>query len=214
MSSRKLTRRDAGQLISLGLAGWGVSQVLQAWQPLGRDVSRSGAAQLILSDRSAPSSGPANANLTIAVFTDYQCPACRKAHFEMERALSEDGRVRVLYKDWPIFGRVSERAARVALAADRQGIYAQVHGRLMTRVAALNDATLEAAVIEAGGDWQRIINDLSGFGRVIDLQLAVTRGQVFSLNISGTPAYLIGDQLIEGALTQRQFRRAFAAARS
>jgi protein-disulfide isomerase len=103
--SRALTRRDAGQRIALGLAGWGVSQLLQAWKPLGRDVSRDGAAQQILADRSTPRSGPAEADLTVAVFTDYQCPACREAYFEMKQAVAEDGGVQVLYKDWPIFGR-------------------------------------------------------------------------------------------------------------
>jgi protein-disulfide isomerase len=214
VSTKKLTRRDAGQLVALGLAGWGVGQALQAFRPLGRDISGNGTARHILADRSSPRTGPADAELTMAVFTDYQCPACRKAYPDMKQAVAEDGHVQVLYKEWPVFGPASERAARVALAGHRQGIYPEVHEALMRHRGTLSEAALEQVVTAAGGSWERIRNDLATSGDEIDLQLALTRGQAFSLGLSGTPTYLIGDRLIEGALTSGQFGRALGRARS
>jgi protein-disulfide isomerase len=84
----------------------------------------------------------------------------------------------------------------------------------MTRVGPLDDVALESAVTEAGGDWRRVLDVLTGPAPHIDLQLAATQGQAFSLDLAGTPTYLIGDGLIEGAMTQSQFRAAFAAVQS
>jgi protein-disulfide isomerase len=84
----------------------------------------------------------------------------------------------------------------------------------MSHRGTLSEAALEQVVTAAGGSWERIRNDLATSGDEIDLQLALTRGQAFSLGLSGTPTYLIGDRLIEGALTSGQFGRALGRARS
>lgn len=102
----------------------------------------------------------------------------------------------------------------MALAANRQGIYVRVHDSLMTHTGALSDETLKAAVTWSGGSWRRVVDDLAKFGTDIGLQLAHTAAQVFSLGLAGTPAYLVGDRLIKGALTEREFTRAFKDARA
>lgn len=213
MTASRPTKRELLQLLVLFLLGWGVSQWLQATAPLGRDISANGTAQAILADASAPRSGPADADLTLVVFTDYQCPACRKADPEMRSAVAKDQRVRIVYKDWPVFGPASERAARVALASGRQGIYPLVHHALMSRVGPLDETALRNAVEGAGGDWRQLEEYLAAHGQEIDLQLARTRGETFALGIAGTPAYLIGDLLIIGAMTADEFDDAFAMAR-
>ena len=156
----------------------------------------------------------AEPTLTLVVFTDYQCPACKRAHPAMERALARDGHVRVVYVDWPVFGQVSERAARVALASERQGVYPAVHSRLMAEDRPLTDAVLREAVERAGGDWSRLRRDLVAHGPAIDRQLGRNRQTAFGLGIPGTPAYLAGPVLIKGALDEDEFRRAFAEGRA
>nr|WP_241233695.1 DsbA family protein [Altericroceibacterium xinjiangense] len=147
------------------------------------------------------------------MFTDYQCSACRKADPALRRAVARDGNVRVVYKDWPILGERSERAATVALAAHRQGIYPSVHRQLM-KSPSLDDTALRNAVEGAGGDWEQVEADLLTHGPAIANQLAANRLDAFALVLQGTPSYLIGPLLVEGALTEREFLRAFEQARS
>lgn len=153
------------------------------------------------------------ADLTVVVFTDYRCPACRAAEPALSRAITHDGDVRVIYRDWPIFGERSERAARIALAADRQDIYLPVHRALM-RSRAFDDGALRKIVEEAGGSWWQVQSDLARHGSAIAAQLARNSQDAFGLGLRGTPGYLIGPLLVEGALTESEFLRAFDEARA
>jgi len=208
-----LTRRQLFQLSGAVAAGVGAGFVLRRTAPLGRDVSGNEVAQWLLRGRGAPREGPSDADVTAVVFTDYQCPACRAAEPQMRMALDEDRNVAVVYKDWPIFGPVSQRAARVALAADRQSIYPQVHRALMRERRLFEPPVLRDVIERVGGRWDRIEQDLKDHGREIDAMIAQTTREAFALGIAGTPAFLIGPTLIVGALDRKEFLRAFRAAR-
>lgn len=211
--AKSLSRRELiwlGVVVTIGLV---ISVVLQHTAPLGQDVSDNSGAREILVSKKGPERPAKNADLTLVVFTDYQCPACKLAHPAMERAVEADGHVRVLYRDLPIFGPVSEKAARVAVASDFQGIYPAVHRLLMDERRALTPAVLRQAVEAAGGDWNRIERDLIEKSTAIDLTLARNQGDAFRLNIVGTPAYLAGPYLVSGAMNESEFRRAFALGR-
>lgn len=132
----------------------------------------------------------------------------------MEAAVVKDGHVRVVYLDWPIFGSRSERAARVALAADRQGLYPAVHTRLMNEQRPLDEKVLQSAVEKSGGDWSRLQRDLAVHERAIDEELAEISGLIFVLGIEGTPTYLVGPLLITGGLDEEEFTKAFALGRA
>jgi protein-disulfide isomerase len=131
----------------------------------------------------------------------------------MLAAVRADGRVRLVYRDWPIFGAVSERAARLALASDYQGIYPDVHDALM-HAGSLDDATVRLAVEQAGGDWARLLVDLAAHRGAIDAHLARNAAHAQALGLEGTPGYLAGPILIRGAMDETAFRRAFAQARA
>ncbi|WP_082718718.1 MULTISPECIES: thioredoxin domain-containing protein [unclassified Sphingobium] len=158
---RRLSRRELLQLGGLVAAGYGVSVFLQATAPLGRDMSTNSQAQALLRNPGGPTEGPDDADLRVVIFTDYQCPACRKAAPDLDAAFREDGRVQLAYKDWPIFGALSEQAARVALAAHYQGIYPPIHHALMRERRQLERNVLELVVQQAGGRWDRIERDLN-----------------------------------------------------
>ena len=130
----------------------------------------------------------------------------------MRKAVARDGNIRLVYKDWPIFGAQSERAAKVALAADRQGIYPSVHHALMHMP--VDGQSMRRAVEQAGGSWQQVEVDLVRHRAMIVRQLEQHRLQAFRMGLQGTPSYLIGDVLVEGALSEREFLRAFAQARA
>ena len=208
-----MARRQFLSLIAFLLCGVIVSYLLQNSRPLGRDAGDSASAARILQDRGSPETVRGNGELTVVMFTDYQCPACRKADPALRRAVARDGNVRIVYKDWPIFGERSERAAMIALAAHRQDIYPSVHQRLMKSLS-MDDAALRNAVEGAGGDWELLKADLLTHGQAIADQLAANRLDAFALGLRGTPGYLIGPVIVERALTEREFLRVFQKARS
>ena len=197
-------------LVGVGLVA---AYALKDVNGVGDDVGHEPTAREILLDRGSPSVTQGRGDVTLIVFADYQCPACRIADREMRSAVASDGNVRVVYKDWPIFGPLSQRAAKVALAAARQGIYARVHHALMASPR-LDPAGLRQAIESSGGDWQRVLFDLSHPDAAIQRRLETNARQAFSLGLGGTPGYLIGALRVRGALTKKEFITAFEEARA
>jgi protein-disulfide isomerase len=208
----KLTRSDLLKLCAMVAAAALLTVLLRSMAPIGQDVSDHSLARDVLKDRSSPSEENSSADLTLILFTDYQCPACRASHKAMRQAVSKDGGVRIVYKDWPIFGSASTRAAQVAIASRYQGIYPLVHNELMTgRVD--SDEALKVAVERAGGDWLRLKSDLRMNREEISAQIARNSAQAFGLGLQGTPGYLVGPILVRGGLTEAEFARVFRDAR-
>jgi protein-disulfide isomerase len=212
--ARPISRKELLQLGGVVAVGWGAAQLFQRAAPIGVDVGDNRTAQRLLRDQDSPRADVAGADLTVVVFTDYQCPACKLAAPELDAAVRRDGRVRVIFKDWPIFGPVSEQAARVAVASARQGIYPALHHRLMAERRRLDDDILQTNVEAAGGDWARLVGDLDTHRTAIDRGLARNGADAFALGLEGTPSYLIGSTRVVGALDEGEFSRAFAQARA
>lgn len=208
-----LTRRETLSLIAVGVMGAAASVVLQRTAPLGRDVSDNPAAKSILEDSDWPSFGPEDADLTVVTFTDYRCPACRYAAPRLDQAVEKDGRVRLVYRDWPIFGPQSEEAARLALAAHYQGRYVAMHKTLMASRADFTSATIMQVAAGVGIDLQRLGTDLKTHADLISQRLARNRLDAARLSLPGTPGYMIGRLLVVGALQSDEFATAFLSAR-
>ncbi len=209
----RLSRNQVVLLLVVILIGWGAGQVLQRTAPIGRDVSANATAQRLLNDDASPSREVIDPTLTLVVFIDYQCPACKLASAAMDAAVKKDGHVRIVYKDWPIFGAVSEQAARVAIAAERQGLYPAVHTRLMNERRPLGETVMRDAVLASGGNWIGVQSDLRTHAVAIDSQINLNRGDAFRLGIAGTPTYLAGPILVSGGLDETGFTKAFALGR-
>lgn len=209
MNAPKLTRRDALVLGGLAAGGYAVARAMQASAPIGRDVSGNAIARAALDDPDGPWGGSKDGDLVMAVYTDYRCPACRQAHRAMKAAVSGDGSVRILYKDYPIFGAVSETAATYAIASHTQDLYEPLHDRLMTGPATVNRDDVRAAITAVGGDWERLESDRQQQSRAIAARLARVANEAFGLGIAGTPGYLIGRMLVIGGLDESEFRRVF-----
>jgi protein-disulfide isomerase len=199
--------------MALVLLGAFASYLLKNTRTAGRNVGDSPIAARILQNQQSPQLVHGDGNLTVVMFTDYQCPACRRADPALRAAVARDGHVRVVYKDWPIFGERSVRAAKLALAAHRQGIYPALHHQLM-KSPSLDEFALRDAVEGTGGNWEQIGSDLLTHRPAIEAQLTTNSRDAFALGLQGTPGYLIGPLLVEGALTEREFVRAFEQARS
>lgn len=196
--------------IALGLTA---SVVFRQAAPPRLTVGWTPVVQAAVLDPGSPSVGPASADVTIIVFTDYQCPICRATDSALREVQLADRQVRVIYKDWPILGERSRFAARIALAADRQGRYVVLHRALMRTTRSLDPETVREVAIDAAVDWPRLEADLRLHDREIDAQLTRHADQAWSLGLEGTPAYLVGPFLLRGGLSQRALKSTITAAR-
>jgi protein-disulfide isomerase len=210
-TSRAVSRREALVLGGLlGAAGGGLliaRALAPRWQVLAPSpVLRAALAQ------PGPEAGNPDGDLRMLVFTDFNCSACRTAHPAMMAAIRADAAVTLRFLDWPVFGEDSRAAARTALASHAQNLYLPVHAALMQGGRADAQAA-EAALVAAGGNLAALRQTLVSEGPRIDGQLSRNAFHAFSLGLKGTPSHVIGRLLIEGAASERTFRRAFDAAR-
>ena len=202
-------------LVAAGLS-MAVAAPVSAQQETGEDAfaeARNAMIAGLAEDPAARQIKPVSYDLTLVVFTDYQCPFCRQMHPRLTALAKEDGNVRIVFKDWAIFGESSVEAARRALAAKYQGKDEAFDNALMQIQGRLSAEKIRAAADQAGVDWQRLTSDLEAHGKEIDAALARSDRQAGMLGISGTPAMFVGPYLVAGALPPDQLRQAVAIAR-
>lgn len=147
----------------------------------------------------APSRGSARAEVTLVVFSDFECPFCAKFAQTLKEIEGEmGGKVRVAWKSMPLpFHPHAEPAARAALAAAKQGRFWEMHDRLFANARALTDADLESHAAAIGLDLARFRADLSSAS--ISEQVARDRQQAAALGVTGTPTLFINGKLLAGA---------------
>ena len=215
MSGAGISRRQWLGLGAVSLGALGLGQYLRRGRQVGRDVSEVMNVRAIAQAPGFPSQGGSNAPVTMLIFSDYACPICRQTEPLWQAAVrgagSEVGGVRVVHRDWPILGPDSVRAARVALAASRQGRYIPFHETLM-RTGRHDEAAMRQALAQSGGDWARLETDLAIHAEAFDRLLARTAQDALQLGFPGTPGYLIGPLRVAGAASERQFADAIGRA--
>jgi protein-disulfide isomerase len=156
----------------------------------------------LLKDPGVPRLGAAAPDVTIVMYGDYNCGFCKRMEPVLAEAVKTDRRLAVVHKDWPIFGDVSEHAARLALAATYQGQYEAVHRAFMLSPTRLSDkAMVEAVAKQTGVDWPRLTRDLKAHGGDIDAILARNAREAGLLSLQGTPGLVINGYVIRGALS-------------
>lgn len=206
-------RRHLLSLIFLILIGTLASVLLQNSRPMWRDATGSAAADRIGREDTSPEVIWGKSELTVITFPDYQCPACRRASPALQSAAKRDGNVRIVYKDWPVFGERSVRAASIVLEAHEQQLYVPVHEKLMN-LRSFEDDGLREAVMSAGADWNEIKAGLVHHRISLADQLSANRADAFALRLRGALGYLIGSLIVEGGLTEQEFLDVFEEARS
>ncbi len=168
----------------------------------------------ILHDAAIPAAGNADGDITIVEYFDYQCPYCRKISPDLAKVVREDGHVRLVFKDWPIFGGVSIYAARLTLASRYQDKFAEAHEALISLKEKLSEAKVDAALSAAGIYLARAKADLAAKRTEIDAVLARNHEQATGLGFQGTPAFIIGHFRVPGAPNAQAFKQAIADARA
>jgi protein-disulfide isomerase len=167
----------------------------------------------VLRDPDNPVIGNPNGDIAIVEWFDYNCPYCRKLEPELRQVVQDDGKVRLVLKDWPILGPVSVVAARMALACKYQDKYVQAHDALFGVSSRLTEPRIDELLKDAGIDLDRAKRDLDAKGKTIDAILARINAQAEGLNFRGTPSFIIGKFRVPGVLTMDQFAQVIADAR-
>lgn len=143
-------------------------------------------------DPADPVIGNPKGDITLVIFTDYECPFCKKVTPEIDRLIAADSGVRVVVKEFPILGPVSETAARYALAAKAQGKYAGFHAALMASTVVEHELT-EAQILDfakaSGLDIERLKKDAAD--PAIAATIVANRALAQKLGVSGTPGLMI-----------------------
>lgn len=168
----------------------------------------------IQNDPIAPTVAPEGYDVTIVFFSDYQCPYCRKVHPVLEDLMREDKKVKLVYRDWPIFGAASTEAARVAIASKYQDKHTAFNNALMQSQGKLSSESIRTAANRAGIDWARLQRDLTEHRTEIDQTLGRSSRYAAMMGLSGTPAMLVGNYLIPGAIDLPTMRQVVSEARS
>jgi protein-disulfide isomerase len=158
-----------------------------------------------------PVAGDPHGDVTIVEFFDTRCPYCRKMEPVMDSFLGQDKKVRLVYKDLPILGPASVLGTKALLAAQKQGAYIKLREAVMKLPPDTTLPQIEAASRSEGLDWPRLARDMDdpAIQARIDANLALAHG----LGIQGTPALVIGDTLLPGAVDVAELRKAVADVR-
>lgn len=130
-TKKTFSRREHVQFGVVTAAAVGVSAGLSIFRPVGRDLRMMPVVARILQDDEAAVGGNPDGDVTSVAYIDHQCPACRLANGELQSVLASGPGIRLIFKDWPIFGELSPQAARGAIASEEQGLYARLHDLLM-----------------------------------------------------------------------------------
>jgi protein-disulfide isomerase len=168
---------------------------------------------LVLRDPEIPVAGNAAGDITIVEFFDYQCPYCRKLEPELRQVVHDDGKVRLVLKDWPILGPISVTASRMALASKYQDKFIQGHDALIGVNSKLTEARIRELLAGAGIDVDRLDRDLAANAKAIDTILTRNNDQATAFDFKGTPSFIVGKFRVPGVLTMAQFGQAIADAR-
>lgn len=180
-----------------------IREALQALQVQEEDAKQARASTVLKThkdqlfyDKTSPVAGNPKGDITIVEFFDYNCGYCKRTALTLKAVMKQDPNVRVVYKEFAILGPQSIIAAKAALAAQKQGKYKEFHEGLM--MGQSDENSISALTNLLGMDYKKLRKDMTDpeIQQVLqkNYQLAITLG------INGTPAFVIGERLVPGAV--------------
>jgi protein-disulfide isomerase len=140
--------------------------------------------------------GNPKGDITLVEFFDYNCSWCKKSIVELKALIEKDKNVRIVMKEFPIFGEGSEYAAKAALASVKQGKYWQLHQALFASESKVTAEVVDQIATEQGLDLALLKKDMEDPAIAANIQK--TRVLAEAMKISGTPAFIVDDQVFPG----------------
>jgi protein-disulfide isomerase len=145
--------------------------------------------------------GNGSGDVTLVEFFDYNCGYCKRALADLTTIMKDDGKLRVVLKEFPVLGPGSVEAARVAVAVrmqDKGKKYFDFHQRLLNGRGQADKARALQAAKDAGFDVARIEKDMNSDEVKVSLEESMKLAEALGLN--GTPSYVVGEDVVVGAV--------------
>lgn len=155
--------------------------------------------------------GAADADVVLVEFFDYACGYCRASQPDIERLLKEDKKLKVVWREFPVLGEESQEAALVSLAAAESGKYRAFHDKLFA-LGRLGPETVKAAQSAAGVDPAKVAAAKANAAYKAEIEMNYDLAR--ALNLTGTPAFVVADQVLQGAVGYEALKKAIAQARA
>jgi protein-disulfide isomerase len=155
--------------------------------------------------------GNPKGNVTLVEFFDYNCGYCKAMFPALMDTVKADGNVKLVVKEFPILGQPSVTASKAALAARKQNKYSEMHLALMNHKGALTDDGVIQIAKDAGLDVARLQKDMAD--PAIAAVLNKNHDLAQDLDIQGTPALIIGETLVPGAIDKARMAELIKTAR-
>lgn len=155
--------------------------------------------------------GAKDGDVVLVEFFDYACPYCRASHPDVQRLLKEDKKLKVVWRELPILGPASEEAAMASLSAAKQGRYVAFHDAMFGGPRPSHEGVV-AAVRRARLDEVRTASDMKAASLKAEVEKNI--GLARALGLTGTPAYVVGDRILSGAVGYDELKKAIAEARA
>ena len=165
----------------------------------------------IFEDPDTPVAGNPNGDVSLVEFFDYRCPYCKQVEPSLEALLGEDRQLRLVYKEFPVLGPESVTASKAALAARKQGKYDAFHRAMMTIKGQINDTAVYKTAESVGVDVDRLKRDMAA--PEIARALKANTELADALDIRGTPGFIVGNEIVPGAIDLASLKQLIATAR-
>ncbi len=196
-------------------------QQMQQMQQIQKEAAKviPGITSELFQSSSSPVAGNTAGDVTVVEFFDYQCPHCKDMSALIDDLMKQDPKLRVVYKEFPIFGNSSEYASKAALAAMKQGKYVAFHDALMQTNESLNKDKVLQIARSAGLNVEQLQQDMNS--AAIAQELKTNKNLAKKLQLVGTPAFVIANTknssqsiLIPGATNEEVLQGLIAQARN
>ena len=169
---------------------------------------------VLTSPRATPVVGAAKGDVTIVEYFDYNCPDCRALDPKVQQLLASDPNVRVIRKDWPVFGEVSQYAAYCSYAAAKEGKYQAAHDALISSKQDLDKKEDVQSVMRAAGfDMKKIDADIAQHEKDYGAIIAADEHETEVLGLKGTPGVVINGKVVSGSIDSARLASLVADAR-
>lgn len=156
--------------------------------------------------------GNPEGDVTIVEFMDYNCGWCKRSVGEVQALVEKDKNLRIVMKEFPIFGQHSEFAAKAALASIRQGKYWPFHQAMFAHEGQVTDEVVLAIAAEQGLDVEKLTQDMKD-QKILDT-VSTNYDLAKTLKLNGTPAFIVDDKVFPGYLPLDQLEAAIAEVRA
>ena len=155
--------------------------------------------------------GNPKGNVTLVEFFDYNCGYCKSLFPSLLETIKADGQVKLVLKEFPILGPSSIVASKAALASVKQNKYSEFHIALIGHKGALTEDSIMKVAKDVGLDVDRLQKDMKGD----DIQKTIQRNEDLgkALQVNGTPAIVIGNTFVPGAISKDELKKLITEAR-